>query len=131
MTLGRLLKSTRIELGKTLREIESATGISNGYLSQLESDTVKQPSPNHLHKLAEVYGLDYGRLMELVGYVAARKVGAVAERAPKYAFADLDELTEEDRRKIQAYIEDLRDARRVRALAIEDNGAHPKKAASH
>lgn len=116
MKLGRLLKSTRLASGKTLRDIEGVTGISNGYLSQLESDAVKQPSPNHLHKLAEVYRLDYGYLMELAGYMLPRQVGAVTGGQPQpFALSGLDELTEEDKRKIQTYIEDLRDARRVRA----------------
>ena len=120
MKLGPLLRSTRLALGKTLREVESATGISNGYLSQLESDAVKQPSPHHLHKLSDFYHLDYANLMELVGYVAPRPVAAsnTAERATN--FPGLDELTEEDRKKIEAYIEDLRDARRVRAMETDE-----------
>ena len=67
MTLGRTLRTARLSLGKTLREIESMTGISNGYLSQLESDAIKQPSPHHLYKLASAYGLDYALLMESAG----------------------------------------------------------------
>jgi transcriptional regulator with XRE-family HTH domain len=113
-TLGQILKATRSRLGKTLREVESATGISNGYLSQLESGSVKQPSPNHLHKLAGVYGLDYSRLMELAGYAIARQIGTTTEKALDPVFERIADLPEEDRRKIEAYIQDLRDARRVR-----------------
>lgn len=122
MKLGQLLRSTRLALGRTLREVESATGISNGYLSQLESDAVKQPSPNHLHKLADFYRLDYAYLMELAGYVAPRRVAASHGGGAPVNFPGLDELTEEDRKKIQAYIEDLRDARRVRAMGPEEKG---------
>jgi transcriptional regulator with XRE-family HTH domain len=114
--LGQLLKSSRVSLGKTLRDVESSTGISNGYLSQLESDSVKRPSPNHLHKLAEFYRLDYADVMQRAGYVAPPRQVAVAgaRQSPTFSFSGLDELTDEDRRKIEAYIEDLRDARRLR-----------------
>jgi HTH-type transcriptional regulator, competence development regulator len=114
VTLGHLLKTTRVRLGKTLREVEGETGISNGYLSQLESGLVKQPSPNHLHKLAEVYALEYARLMELAGYAIARQIAATNGKPMSPALESIADLPEEDRRKIEAYIKDLRDARRVR-----------------
>src|SRR5205807_3069034 len=97
--LGQVIKSARLASGKTLREIETLTGISNGYLSQLESDAVKQPSPNHLHSLAEVYRLDYGHLMELAGYRAPRQVGAVMNGSGHnpFPFTGLEELTAEDK----------------------------------
>jgi len=117
VSLGQVLKTTRLRLRKTLREVESATGISNGYLSQLESGLVKQPSPNHLHKLAEVYGVDYARLMQLAGYAVARQIAATSERASDPVLEGIADLPEEDRRKIEAYIKDLRDARRVRGGA--------------
>ena len=40
-TLGRVLKSAREKLNKTLRDVEESTGISNPYLSQLENDKIK------------------------------------------------------------------------------------------
>ena len=52
----------------TLREVERETEISNAYLSQLESGKIKQPSPNTLNKLANLYGISYNTLMEKVGY---------------------------------------------------------------
>jgi HTH-type transcriptional regulator, competence development regulator len=126
-TLGQLLKSTRVTLGRTLRDVEAATGISNGYLSQLESDSIKQPSPNHLHKLADFYRVDYARLMELAGYMPpSRQVAATVRQAP-VVFAGLDELTEEDKEKIQAYIEDLRDARRVRSVSSANGSVRAPK----
>jgi len=115
VTLGQLLKTTRTKLGKTLREVESITRISNGYLSQLESDSVKQPSPNHLHRLAETYALDYANLMTLAGYVPVAEFGALSSPETKSALYGAEDLSEEDRTKIQAYIEDLRAARRGRA----------------
>jgi transcriptional regulator with XRE-family HTH domain len=131
MKLGQVLKAARLASGKTLREVEAGTGISNGHLSQLESDAVKRPSPNHLGKLAEFYRLDYSHLMELVGYAPPRQVGAVIGGHNQPAFSGLEELTEEDKRKIQAYIEDLRDARRVRAMSTRAGTSTATKTSSN
>lgn len=116
MTLGELLKGARTRATKTLREIEALTGISNGYLSQLESDAIGQPSPNHLLKLSEAYGLPYGQLMEAAGYTVP-VISRASDDAHVLvrAFPSLEELTADDRQKIEAYIQDLRDARRARS----------------
>src|SRR5687768_7336392 len=112
MTLGQLLKSARARIGKTLRELEAATGISNGYLSQLESDRVRQPSPRHLHTLATALDLEYRVLMELSGYAASTE--SIGRRSTSRDLPGLEGLTEDDRRKVMAYIQDLRDARQAR-----------------
>lgn len=112
---SQLLKSARSKAGKTLRELEAITGISNGYLSQLESGSVRQPSPNHLLKLADALHSDYAVLMKSAGYSLPAEVATASESAESRRFSGLEELTEEDRAKIQAYIDDLRDARRVRS----------------
>lgn len=114
MTLGLMLKTARLKTGRTLRQLESETGISNGYLSQLESDAIKRPSPHHLHKLASTLALSYRELMELAGYVPEPQVAAISATSGLSIPLALDDLTAEDRRKIAAYIEDLRDARRQR-----------------
>lgn len=61
-------KALRESKSLTLREVESKTGVSNAYLSQLESGKIKQPSPLYLHKLADLYEVGYSILMEKVGY---------------------------------------------------------------
>jgi HTH-type transcriptional regulator, competence development regulator len=55
--------------GKTLREVETATGVSNAYLSQLENGTTKNPSPQVLYKLSSAYEVPYESLMELAGHL--------------------------------------------------------------
>jgi transcriptional regulator with XRE-family HTH domain len=67
-SLGQFLKVLREERAQKLREVESATGISNAYLSQLEGDKIRQPSPIILEKLAAHYRVAYGTLMKLAGY---------------------------------------------------------------
>lgn len=115
MTLGQMLKSARTRLGRTLRELEGSTGISNGYLSQLESDRIKQPSPRHLFKLADTLGLEYHSLMLVAGYVTP--TDNIGQRTIGGELPGLEQLTEEERAKVTAYIQDLRDARQGRRQA--------------
>ena len=112
MTLGQFLKEARLAKGMSLRDVEKETDISNGYLSQLESDKIKQPSPIHLHKLAQLYERDYSELMRLAGYFVAdgqgkQPVGGVA-LSSKY-----EELTEADREMVDQLIKHLRRLRRT------------------
>ena len=66
--LATMLRDCRNEKNLTLREVEAETGISNAYLSQLEGAKIKQPSPQVLHKLCEVYGCSYVVAMEFAGH---------------------------------------------------------------
>jgi len=45
----------RKEKGLTLREVEKSTGISNAYLSQLETGKIKSPGYNTVKSLLELY----------------------------------------------------------------------------
>lgn len=65
---GDFLKALRLKKGLTLREVEAQTGVSNAYLSQLETGKVKQPSPSNLYKLVDLYEVSYEELMERAGY---------------------------------------------------------------
>ena len=67
-SLGKFLKAVREDKKLTLRAVESSTGVSNAYLSQLESDKIKQPSPVVLHKLSDQYDISYAALLNLAGY---------------------------------------------------------------
>ena len=71
--LASFLAKARTSAGKTLRAVETDTGISNAYLSQLENGKIKAPSPQILHKLAEVYSVPYELLMELAGFPVPSK----------------------------------------------------------
>ena len=66
-SLSIYLKSLRkIKKGMTLVEVERATGISNSYLSQLETGKRGVPSVRILRKLSECYGV---KLSKLVGVI--------------------------------------------------------------
>src|ERR1700678_3140801 len=74
-TLGQYIESIRKDRRMTLRQVEEATNkeVSNAYLSQIEQDKIQKPSPNVLHALSDIYAIDYGKLMEMAGYVAPSK----------------------------------------------------------
>ncbi|WP_439373849.1 helix-turn-helix domain-containing protein [Bradyrhizobium sp. DASA03120] len=66
--LGPFLAKARASSGKSLRAVERETGISNAYLSQLETGKIRAPAPQNLHRLAELYRVPYELLMELAGF---------------------------------------------------------------
>jgi transcriptional regulator with XRE-family HTH domain len=63
-----MLRDARNRLGLSLREVETKTEVSNAYLSQLEGAKIKQPSPQILHKLCELYRVSYPMALEFAGY---------------------------------------------------------------
>ena len=71
-SLGRYLATIRLDRKLTLREVEerSERAVSNAYLSQIENEQIKKPSPNILYVLSDIYSINYERLMELAGYVS-------------------------------------------------------------
>lgn len=66
--LGTMLRNARASAGLSLRAVEARVGVSNAYVSQLEGAKIKQPSPQILHKLCELYGADYQAALEFAGY---------------------------------------------------------------
>jgi transcriptional regulator with XRE-family HTH domain len=101
-SLSNFLRTARERKGLTLRAVEQATGVSNAYLSQLESGKIKQPSPVVLHKLSQLYGVSYADAMRFAGYpvpgVNKREQHAAKTSGP---FAD---LTEEEEAELTEYL---------------------------
>jgi len=110
MTLGGFLKQARSNKGMSLRDVERVTTISNGYLSLLESDSVKNPSPNFLFQLSSLYAVSYGRMMTLAGYVVPQPEN---QSAPSESEDNswLDDLTEEERTQVGTFVRFLRASR--------------------
>ncbi len=73
IALGQFLRAAREARGLSLREVERQSGVSNAYLSQVESGRIKEPSPNVLFKLTELYGAAYEQAMELAGYPTPKR----------------------------------------------------------
>lgn len=107
--LGDYLKSVRLSLGMSLRDVEEATEkeISNAYLSQLETGKITKPSPHILYALSSVLGVAYERLMELAGYIvpaAHRAAGVKHGRAATFAIENLSVDEEKALRDHLAFI---------------------------
>jgi len=107
---GDFLKAARKAKGLTLREVEETTGISNAYLSQLESGKVKQPSPINLNKLGRAYDIPYEVLMEKAGYPVPK--AQFFNSLPNNMTASrLGHLTDDEEQELLEYLSFLRSRR--------------------
>jgi len=110
VTLGSYLATIRADRKLTLRQVEEATNkeVSNAYLSQIENDKIRSPSPNVLHALAELYAIDYADLMERAGYISAVTSGGGDKRHGRVAtFSELN-LSDEEQAALLEYLKFIR-----------------------
>lgn len=94
--LGKCLAQMRRKAQLSLRAVEAETGISNAYLSQLETGKIKTPSPNVLHTLALRYGASYAQLMRLAGYPASQEPPGDAEATTDSFSARIGDVTPDE-----------------------------------
>lgn len=109
-TLGNYLSSIRADRKMTLRDVEEATGkeVSNAYLSQIENGKIKKPSPNILHSLSEIYGIEFDNLMRMAGFVTSSNNRNNDERHGKLATFSEQNLTIEEEAALVEYLQFLR-----------------------
>ena len=107
--IGVVLADLRKAKGLSLRDVQEATGgaVSNAYLSQLERQKIKKPSPDILRRLAKVYGVPYETLMEKAGYLLPDIDGEGGRRRRLAVFA-IDDLTAEEEEELLKYLAFLR-----------------------
>jgi HTH-type transcriptional regulator, competence development regulator len=116
--LGQYLWDLRHATGMTLREVEEVSGVSNAYVSQLETGKIKitKPSPDILHRLCEAYATrmprnapltcSFERMMELAGHIMPEKTtGRRAGRLPTFA---KEKLTAEEEDELLRYLAFMR-----------------------
>ena len=110
VTLGQYLSGIRTGLGLSLREVEEKTNkeVSNAYLSQIENNKIKQPSPNILNTLAELYEIDFANLMELAGYVTPSAKRSGDKRHGRVATFAEHNLTPEEQAALLEHLQYLR-----------------------
>jgi transcriptional regulator with XRE-family HTH domain len=116
LTLGQYLASIRNDRGFSQRDVEKATNkvVSNAYLSQIENDQIKKPSPNILHALAELYAVSYEELMERAGFVVPTRSRARAAKRPDRTTAfGGHHLTSEEEKELVQYLGYLRSRRKI------------------
>lgn len=107
-SLGKLLKERRKMKGATLRKVQDETGISNAYLSQVETGQVLEPSPHVLEKLATYYGVEYAALLNLAGY--STKFSSSATLDPAIHFMG-EKLTDDEAAAVAAFLRAWRDGK--------------------
>ena len=115
LTLGQYLAAVRNDRSLSLREVEKATSkvVSNAYLSQIENDQIKKPSPNILHALATLYSVSYEDLMKRAGFVTPTRSRSAHQRHGSIAtFADQN-LTEEEEAELVQYLSFMRSRRKL------------------
>ena len=115
LTLGHYLASIRNDRKMTLREVEEATNkqVSNAYLSQVEHDKIKKPSPNILHALAELYGISFENLMDMAGYIVSPTKRTNDERHGRVATFAEHNLTPEEESELMQYLQFIRSRNRT------------------
>jgi transcriptional regulator with XRE-family HTH domain len=109
--LGEELRRLRELAGQgkrlSLRDIESRTGISNEYLSQLERGVAARPGPDVLQKLAQCYGVPYESLLVAAGYLregGPTKRGARPVPRDVEAIASTAKFTEDEWREVKDFM---------------------------
>jgi transcriptional regulator with XRE-family HTH domain len=114
---GAYLKSVRIGLQMSLRDVEQATdkNVSNAYLSQLETGKIAKPSPHILHSLAAIYQISYERLMERAGYISPTSSSTSKAKHGRLATYSIDHLTAEEEKELLDYLSYYRAKKKHRA----------------
>ena len=109
-SIGNVLRQAREVRDLSAVDAARASGISPAYLSRLENDAVRKPSPNVLHRLSEALGLPYAELMRLSGYrVPGEAPSSGSEAIGAALFAN---LTEDEREELLEYLAWYRTRRR-------------------
>jgi HTH-type transcriptional regulator, competence development regulator len=111
-SFGAILKQAREVRELSAGDAARAAGISAAYLSKLENDAVKRPSPHVLHQLSEALTLPYAELMRLSGYrVPGEHDWSPADAVGGALFAD---LTDDEREELLEYLAWYRARKRSR-----------------
>ena len=112
LAFGAVLRRAREVRELSAVEASRAAGISAAYLSRLENDAVKKPSPHVLLRLSEALAVPYAELMRLSGYrVPGEHDQHGAATVSAALFAD---LTDDEREELLEYLAWYRARRRSR-----------------
>jgi transcriptional regulator with XRE-family HTH domain len=110
-SIGAVLRRAREVRVLSAVETARSAGISAAYLSKLENDAVKKPSPPVLHRLSETLAVPYAELMRLSGYqVPGESAASPANTVGAALFAD---LTDDERDELLEYLAWYRARRRA------------------
>jgi transcriptional regulator with XRE-family HTH domain len=108
VSLGAGLKEARELKNLSLRAVEQAIGISNAYLSQLENDKIRKPSPFFLHKLSKLYDIPYDQLMAAAGYAELENNASAPKSFATGVLFNEDLITPEESEELVKFLGYLR-----------------------
>lgn len=109
-SMGAVLRQAREVRELSAVDAARTAGISAAYLSKLENDAVKRPSPHVLHQLSEALAVPYAELMRLSGYrVPGESDPPTTDTLSAALFAD---LTGDEREELLEYLAWYRARRR-------------------
>lgn len=106
MNIADYLQSLRATKNLTLRQVEHSTGISNSYLSQLESGKILKPSAHVLWQLADLLNGDFEHMLHLTGAISKGQYKQVR----KVYFED---LTTEEEELLRGFLKLIRSDRGI------------------
>ena len=109
-SLGTVLRQAREVRGLSGIDAARTADISAAYLSKLENDGVKKPSPHVLHQLSEALAVPYGDLMRLSGYRLPG--GTDQDASPALGAALFNDLSDDERDELIEYLAWYRARRR-------------------
>lgn len=102
LSLGAMLKKAREVRELSGMDAARAAQISPAYLSKLENNAVKKPSPHVLQQLSEALAVPYADLMRLSGYrVPGESSDDAIGTVGTALFAD---LTDDEREELLEYL---------------------------
>jgi len=112
MEIGRTIRQQREYIGVSQAELASASGLSQGYLSQIENGDVANPSAAVLFRLAKELCLDPRSL--LPGNGSHPNSGAAADawlevRVAPDLLSYLSRLSHQQQRLLLSFLEQLHD----------------------
>ncbi|HHW54909.1 MAG: helix-turn-helix transcriptional regulator [Bacillota bacterium] len=109
MEFGEYLKKLREKRGFSIRKLALAAGVSNSYLSQIETGQRGIPSHRILWKLARPLKVDYEELLRAAGYLVLREGQYIFLEDNKYSsepILDLEELLQLPRLRFKGVLLD-------------------------
>jgi transcriptional regulator with XRE-family HTH domain len=111
-SLGNVLRQARTRRNRSAVDVARAAKISAAYMSKLENDAVKKPSPQVLHRLSEALTVPYAELMRLSGYRLPDMPEGVAGPSDSAGAALFVDLTDDERDELVEYLAWYRARRR-------------------
>jgi len=85
---GEFLKELRERKGVTLKQVHAGTGMSDAYISQMETGARRRlPAPAKLKALADYFNVTIKELLEKAGYVESGPIEVTLEEKIEKAFA--------------------------------------------